>query len=107
MYDTNAMSGSTMADTSDDNNQIAHFEKSLDELEQLVSNLEQGDLSLDESLKSFERGVALFRDCQSALEQAELRVKLLMDPEDADAAEPFDENPDSDNNTNLRDDSPS
>ncbi|MGB8715529.1 MAG: exodeoxyribonuclease VII small subunit, partial [Rhodanobacteraceae bacterium] len=42
----------------------------------------------------FERGVALFRDCQSALEQAELRVKLLIDPEDPDSAEPFDDNDD-------------
>ena len=83
-----------MAKPTKEQNQIAHFEKSLDELETLVAHLEEGELSLDESLKSFERGVALFRDCQSALEQAELRVKLLMDPEDPDSAEPFDEAPD-------------
>jgi exodeoxyribonuclease VII small subunit len=70
-------------------NQIAEFEKSLDELEQLVTRMEQGDLGLDESLKSFERGVALYRNCQSALEQAELRVKLLLDPEDPAGAAPF------------------
>ena len=83
-----------MAKPAKDKNQIAHFEKSLDELETLVAHLEEGELSLDESLKSFERGVALFRDCQSALEQAELRVKLLIDPEDPDSAEPFDDNND-------------
>lgn len=83
-----------MAKSAKDKNQIAHFEKSLDELEKLVAHLEEGDLSLDESLKSFERGVTLFRDCQSALEQAELRVKMLIDPEDPDSAEPFDEDPD-------------
>jgi exodeoxyribonuclease VII small subunit len=69
--------------------QVADFEKSLDELEQLVGRMEHGDLSLDESLQSFERGIALYRNCQSALEQAELRVKLLLDPNNPDAAEPF------------------
>ena len=51
--------------------------------------MEQGDQSLDESLKSFERGIALFRNCQSALEQAELRVRLLSDPHSPDDAEDF------------------
>jgi exodeoxyribonuclease VII small subunit len=69
--------------------QIAEFEQSLDELEQLVAKMEQGDQSLDDSLKSFERGIALFRNCQSALEQAELRVKLLSDPHSPDDAEDF------------------
>jgi exodeoxyribonuclease VII small subunit len=69
--------------------QIAEFEKSLDELEQLVAKMEQGDQSLDESLKSFERGIVLFRNCQSALEQAELRVRLLSDPQSPDDAEDF------------------
>lgn len=70
-------------------NQIVDFEKSLDELEQLVARMEHGDLSLDDSLSSFERGVALYRNCQNALEQAELRVKLLLDPADPDSAVPF------------------
>ncbi|MBN8741524.1 MAG: exodeoxyribonuclease VII small subunit [Lysobacterales bacterium 69-70] len=69
--------------------QIVDFEKSLDELEQLVARMEHGDLSLDDSLASFERGVALYRNCQSALEQAELRVRLLLDPTDPDSAAPF------------------
>ena len=70
--------------------QIAEFEKSLDELELLVEKMEQGDQSLDDSLQSFERGVALYRSCQSALEQAELRVKLLSDPKAPEGAEDFD-----------------
>ena len=70
-------------------NQVADFEKSLDELEQLVGRMEQGELSLDESLQSFERGIALYRNCQTALEQAELRVKLLLDPNNPDAGEAF------------------
>ncbi|HSN01663.1 MAG TPA: exodeoxyribonuclease VII small subunit [Rudaea sp.] len=68
---------------------IADFEKSLDELEKLVGKMEQGEQSLDDSLKSYERGIALYRNCQSALEQAELRVKLLSDPEQPDEAEDF------------------
>jgi exodeoxyribonuclease VII small subunit len=73
----------------DEANQIANFEKSLDELEKLVARMEQGDQSLDDSLQSFERGIALYRSCQTALEQAELRVKLLSDPQNPDDAEDF------------------
>lgn len=67
----------------------ADFEHSLDELEQLVARMEGGELSLDDSLASFERGIGLYRHCQQALEQAELRVRLLLDPEHPDSAEPF------------------
>ncbi len=70
-------------------NQIAEFEQSLDELEQLVARMEQGDMGLDDSLRSFERGVALYRSCQGALDQAELRVRQLLDPSSPDSAEPF------------------
>jgi len=69
---------------------IAEFEHSLDELEQLVTRMEGGELSLDESLKSFERGIGLYRHCQTVLEQAELRVRLLLDPEAPETAEAFD-----------------
>lgn len=54
------------------------FEKSLQELEQLVSNMEQGDLSLEQSLKEFERGVELTRHCQKALQEAEQKVEILL-----------------------------
>ena len=67
----------------------ADFEHSLDELEQLVARMEGGELSLDESLASFERGIGLYRHCQQSLEQAELRVRLLLDPDAPDSAEPF------------------
>lgn len=72
-----------------DDDQIARFEQSLGELEGIVERMEGGDLSLDDSLSSFERGIALYRDCEQALKQAELRVRLLLDPEDPDSAEPF------------------
>lgn len=54
------------------------FERSLAELEAIVDKLEAGDLSLDESLKQFERGVQLTRACQTALKQAEHKVDILM-----------------------------
>ena len=53
------------------------FESALKELETLVSRMESGELSLDESLKAFERGIELTRKCQSSLEAAELRVQTL------------------------------
>ena len=79
-----------MPQTTAEANKIAEFEASLDELEKLVSRMEGGEMSLDESLQSFERGIALYRNCQSALDEAQLRVKLLRDPGAPEAAEDFD-----------------
>jgi len=73
---------------------VAHFEQALDELERLVEKMEHGEMSLEESLSAYERGVGLFRRCQQALEQAELRVRLLSDPERPETSEPFLPNPD-------------
>jgi len=58
-----------------------NFEAALEELEQLVERMETGEMSLEESLKAFERGVTLTRDCQKALKDAELRVQALTDTE--------------------------
>ena len=68
---------------------VARFEHSLDELEQLVEKMEQGEMSLEDSLAAYERGVGLYRRCQAALEQAELRVRLLTDPDQPDNAQAF------------------
>jgi len=65
------------------------FEKSLAELEELVETLEQGELSLEESLKSFERGVELTRSCQDALKQAEQKIQILTDKSTASEADDF------------------
>lgn len=54
------------------------FEQALAELEALVHDMEGGDMSLEDSLRAFERGVQLTRDCQAALAQAEQRVELLL-----------------------------
>jgi exodeoxyribonuclease VII small subunit len=73
------------------------FERSLAELEAIVEKLEHGDLSLDESLQQFERGVQLARLCQSALKQAEQKVEILL--RRSGAAEPFEAAPfDADDN---------
>lgn len=68
---------------------VADFEASLDQLESLVEKMEHGEMSLEESLAAYERGVGLYRRCQTALEQAELRVRLLSDPDNPASAEPF------------------
>lgn len=54
------------------------FEKSLKELEALVAKMEQGNLSLEESLQHFERGIQLTRTCQQALKEAEQKVEILL-----------------------------
>lgn len=54
------------------------FEGALAELEQLVEQMEQGELSLEESLQQFERGIALTRACQQALQAAEQKVQILL-----------------------------
>ena len=69
---------------------VAEFEQSLDELEQLVGRMEKGEMSLDESLSAFERGVGLYRQCRTALDQAELRVRQIIDPNELDGAPRFD-----------------
>nr|WP_207161343.1 exodeoxyribonuclease VII small subunit [Rhabdochromatium marinum] len=68
-----------------------HFEQSLGELEALVERLEQGDLPLEESLATFERGIHLSRHCQKALDEAEQRVRILT--ETSASAEPIPFNP--------------
>jgi len=68
---------------------VAKFEQSLLELEGIVQRLEGGELALDDSLGAYERGVALYRQCQSALDGAEQRVRLLIDPARPDDSEPF------------------
>ena len=54
------------------------FEKKLSRLEEIVQKMEKGELALDESLKLFEEGVKLSRECNQRLTEAESKVKLLM-----------------------------
>lgn len=82
----------------------ARFDEVLGELERLVETLEQGDLSLEDSLAHFERGIGLARECRESLQSAEQQVQILLerdadDPGDADqqdsaALGDFDPDPD-------------
>ena len=65
------------------------FETSLDELEQVVRELEGGDLPLERSLELFERGMALSDSCRKQLEAAETRVEMLIRKEGKLTSEPF------------------
>ena len=67
----------------------AGFEQALGELETLIAQLESGELSLDQSLKQFKRGVELTRHCQGILDQAQQVVEQLIDPDDESSAVPF------------------
>jgi len=55
------------------------FETALAELERLVEKMERGDVTLEESLRMFERGVELARHCQTALRDAESKIQILME----------------------------
>lgn len=66
------------------------FEQSLEKLEQLVERMEDGDLSLEESLKTFEDGIKLTRQCQQALVKAEQKVRLLIEENGQISEEDFD-----------------
>ncbi len=72
------------------------FEKSLAELESLVQQLEKGELSLEDSLKQFERGVKLARGCQNALKTAELKVRELVQKNGIESLEDFADNNETD-----------
>lgn len=63
------------------------FEQSMDELDEIVRALENGDTALDESLKLFEQGVKLSKSCQDMLEKATQKVTILLQNEDGDLQE--------------------
>jgi len=66
------------------------FEQSMARLEEIVATLEQGDLSLDESLRRYEEGIRVLRQCEAFLKNAEQRVKILLEDQDGKLQEqPF------------------
>ena len=68
------------------------FETSLKKLEKIVSDLENGDLPLEESIKTFEEGVKLTKHCQNLLSKAELKIQKLVESKDGSLdLETFDE----------------
>lgn len=64
-----------------------NLEKAMGELEQIVEQLEDGDLTLEKSLAQFEKGVKLSRECQKALAEAEQKVQILLGDQLEDADE--------------------
>jgi len=72
------------------------FEESITKLEALVERMEDGNLSLEESLKTFEEGIKLTRECQQALKTAEQKVKLLIEKNNGVEVEPFMPEPEDD-----------
>ena len=67
-----------------------NLEKSLAELEELVEELESGDLPLDKAMKKFEAGIKLTRGCQAALKEAEQKVEILLKSAGDEQLEDFD-----------------
>ena len=78
-----------MAENQPESSSPASFEACLEELEQVVKELEAGDLSLDRSLNLFERGMGLSELCRKQLEAAETRVEVLIRKAGGFVAEPF------------------
>ncbi|TXR54288.1 exodeoxyribonuclease VII small subunit [Reinekea thalattae] len=69
----------------------APFEENLASLEAIVNQLESGELSLDESLKQFEQGIALTRSCQESLAKAEQKVQILMSKDNQESLQDFED----------------
>lgn len=66
------------------------FNKGLERLEAIVQTMEDGDLSLEDSLKYFEQGVALTRQCQTALSEAEQKIAVLSAEDGYQSEQPID-----------------
>ena len=81
----------TSKKTTTNKNKPLDFEKALNELENLVEMMEQGDMSLEDSLKHFERGVELTHQCQTALKEAEQKVEILINKSEQAELEDFEE----------------
>ena len=67
------------------------FNKGLAELEMIINKMESGDLSLEDSLKYFEKGVKLHRECHRALTNAEQRVNILNEADNYSEEKPLDD----------------
>ena len=77
-----------MAESKD---KLKDFEKSLQHLEKIVSNMESGELGLEESLEQFEQGIKLAKACQDTLANAEIRVEQLIEKNGLQQTVPFED----------------
>ena len=66
-----------------------NFETKMQALEKIVSDLEKGDLNLDESVKKFEEGMKISKECSKMLEETEKRITILLNDEDEIVEEEF------------------
>jgi exodeoxyribonuclease VII small subunit len=73
--------------------QLPDLENSLNEINSLITNMEQGNLSLEQSLEKFERGITLIKHCQKVLQEAEQKVQILIQNEGQDDLQPYENNP--------------
>ncbi len=78
-----------MAETKENN--LKDFEKSLQNLEKIVNNMESGELGLEESLAQFEKGIKLAKNCQDTLTNAEFRVEQLIEKNGLQQTIPFED----------------
>ena len=69
-----------------------NFEKSMENLENIVTELEKGELNLDESVKKFEEGMKLSKQCSDLLENAEKKITILLEKNGDFEEKPFDTN---------------
>ena len=76
---------------SENKDNLKDFEKSLQHLEKIVSQMESGELGLEESLVQFEKGIKLAKSCQDTLANAELRVEQLIEKNGLQQTVPFEE----------------
>lgn len=83
-----AATGSAMSKNKDN---LKDFEKSLQQLEKIVANMESGELGLQESLEQFEKGIELAKTCQDTLANAELRVEQLIEKNGLQQTVPLDD----------------
>ena len=69
-----------------------NFEKSMQDLENIVTELEKGELNLDESVKKFEEGMKIAKQCNNILENAEKKITILLEKNGDFEEKPFDTN---------------
>lgn len=74
----------------DDKKQHLDFENQLAQLEQIVADMEKGDMTLEASLKAYEKGIKLTRECQLALDSAQQRIDILVEKNGLTVEKPFD-----------------
>jgi len=88
------ISGTEKITSNANDNALNDFEHSLEELEAIVEKMERGELSLEQSLEAFEKGVKLTRNCQATLRKAEQRVHELLQENGELKEVPFSDGPD-------------